>query len=230
MDGFNFAIKTNLINLDLITLSKLGSLVIESRLDLMDGIALNYAWNISEEVFDKVFNIICICSFLKSGINDFFYKDIDKHEKKRVLGSLLKKSNNSEHLLLYNLYKYIESSSGKSIFNKEIFKKIEKIYSNQKNKLIKLYNRYKIVIESINKTNSDDDIICSFNYGYSENRAFKIGNEFKYNKRTCDLKKSIFKFDRYNSIIFYSNIFINGKFNVKICSPYLLKNYTSPIV
>ena len=62
-NGFDFAFSNGLLGPDN-KLNQIGKLVIESRLDVMDGLALLYAWNISSLVFKDVFKIITICSFL----------------------------------------------------------------------------------------------------------------------------------------------------------------------
>ena len=76
-NGFDYALSNGLIVDD--KLSRIGRLIVESRLDVGDGITLTYAWNISNEVFKIVFKIICALSYLKHGIGDFFqslvYKD-----------------------------------------------------------------------------------------------------------------------------------------------------------
>jgi pre-mRNA-splicing factor ATP-dependent RNA helicase DHX15/PRP43 len=221
LDGFDFSIKNKLIGKDM-TLSDIGKLIVDSRLDLTDGLTLIYAWNISTIVFKKVFKIISICSFLKSGINDFFYEDIDKNKKNNILKELKNNSSNSEHILLLQLYKYIEDNQNIGIFNIQLFKKIEQIYSNQIDKLEKLYNKYDIKID-VNKKDLDKNIIQAFNFGYKEFRAYRVGNEFKYNGLKCNLDKAEFKFTNFSSIIFYSNINVNNKFNISICSPYILE-------
>ena len=56
-NGFDFSITNGLIDPDN-KLSKLGQLVVESRLDVMDGLGLIWAYNISNIVFKDVFKII----------------------------------------------------------------------------------------------------------------------------------------------------------------------------
>jgi hypothetical protein len=87
----------------------------------------------------------------------------------------------------------------------------------------KIFDKRKIILEDINKKNElSYNVICAFNYGLKSNRAFRSGSGFKYNNALCDLSKSVFKFDKYPSIVFYSNLFINGKLNISIVSPWLL--------
>ncbi len=222
-DGFDFALKSGLIEKieEKFVLSQIGNLVIDSRLDVMDGMALLYAWNISSVIFKRVFKIICICSQIKSGPEDFFFEDINPETKTNILNRFKKHSANSDHILLYLIYRYIESVPNESIFNLELAKEIERIYENQIDKLTRLYDKYNIVLE-VKKKDSDTNIICSFNYGYKSVRAFRRGSEFKFNGLTCNLDKSIFDFKSYSSLIFYTNVLVNGKFNIGICSPYLL--------
>ena len=224
-DGFNFIIENGLTDSEF-KLSHIGNLIVESRLDVTDGLSLIYAWNIDSQVFKIVFNIICICSFLKSGPEDFFYKDVDDEIKNKLLKKLVKDSSNSEHILLYKMFKYIENNLDKSIFNVELFKNIKKIYDSQIEKITSLYEKFNIVLsQDINKEDEDTNIIKSINYGYKSNRAFRSKGDFKYNGLKCNLDKSTINFtsDKFISIIFYSNILINGKFNVSIISPYLLE-------
>ena len=222
-DGFDYIIKFGLVDSEF-KLSNIGRLIVNSRLDITDGLTLIYAWNISPIVFKDVFKIITICSFLKSGPNDFFFGDIDPTEKRRILNTLGKKSFNSEHLLIYQIYNYIEESPGESIFNLELYKKIEKVYLNQIDKLLRLYDKFSIKLDWIEPKDFEINIINSFGYGFKESRANKSGNQFKFNGLICNLDKSPFKFNNYSSIIFYSNINIMGKLNLNIISPYLLES------
>lgn len=224
-NGFDFAIKHNLIDFDM-KLSKEGELVIESKLDIQDALTLLYAWNISLDIFQKVFKIICICSQLKSGINDLFYHDIDKKKRTKIIEEFKKDSLNSEHILLYKIYEKIEKNKSRGIFNYKLYDSIKHLYDKQYTKLEEVYKKYdiKIDIDSDTKTNTIyKNIIYSFNYGYRGNRSFRRGNIFKYNEITCDTFKSAFNFNKYNSIIFYLNLHVNGRLNLMICSPYLLK-------
>ncbi|AYV80143.1 MAG: HrpA-like RNA helicase [Gaeavirus sp.] len=217
-DGFQFAINNNLITNDI--LSELGQLTVKTRLDVQDALSLLYAFNINTETFMKVFNIICILSFIKHGINDFFYKDAPDKQKNNIIKILKSNCNHSEHILLYKIYKYIESDK-LGIFNIKLFNDIFKIYNNQLEKMFKEYDAYNIKIDVIKK-DSDVDVINSFNYGYKMNKVSRQGDKFKYNDIPCDLSKSVFTYDKYKSIVFYSNLFINNKLNIVVCSPWLL--------
>ncbi len=221
-DGFDFNINNGLIS-DQEVLTQIGQLIVESRLDVMDGLALLYAHNISSTAFKKVFKIICICSYIKSGPEDFFYEDVKPDTKTNILNRFKKTSSDSEHILLYQIFKFIESDLNESIFNLELYKQIEQIYSNQVDKMLKIYSRYNIEISGIKKQDLDTNVICAFNYGYKSNRAFRRGQIYKFDNLTCNLDRVVFDYSKYQSIIFYSNVLVNGKFNIGICSPYLLK-------
>lgn len=221
VDGFDYNIRYGLINPEGF-MTQIGKLIVDSRLDIMDGLTLLYAYNISSIAFKKAFKIISICSLLKSGPEDFFYEDINPDTKTNILNRLKKTSSDSEHILLYQIYKFIESEPNESIFNMELYKQIEQVYSNQIDKIKRIYDKYNISIDIIKK-DLNHNIICAFNYGYKANQAFKRGNEFKYNSQKCNLDKVVFDYKNYSSIIFYSNVLINGKFNITICSPLLLE-------
>jgi HrpA-like RNA helicase len=223
IDGFDFAIDNGLI-VDNI-LSKIGQLVVKSRLDVVDGLSLLYAWNINESIFKKVFTIICIQSFLSHGINDYFHKNANKKKIKQVIQKLINNCLGSEHVLIYKLYKYAMSNRQTNIFDMKLINNITKLYDNQINGIERAFNYFKIILDNIHTvTNkkSSHFIICSFNFGLKSSRAFKSEGKFKYNNSICDLSRSLFKFNNYSSIVFYSNLFINGKLNVNIVSPWLL--------
>lgn len=220
-NGFDFAITNGLIGGDN-KLSKLGQLIVETRLDVMDGLSLIWAWNISSLVFKAVFKIISICSFLKSGIDNLFYEDVEKEVKNKIITKLFAKSYNSEHVLLYNLYKYIEGNKNSGIFNLELIDSIQSAYSRQLEKLEYIYSRYDIKLPEVKKKDFNTNIINSFGYGYKSNRAFKSSRGYKFNGILVDLNKSLIKQgDKLDSIIFYSNLNWSGKLNITICSPYL---------
>jgi pre-mRNA-splicing factor ATP-dependent RNA helicase DHX15/PRP43 len=219
-DGLDFAINNSLIVDNL--LSKKGRLIIESRLDVTDGLTLLYAWNISEELFKDVFRIICIQSYLKHGLSDFFHSNIDTNKKDKIIQKLSSGCKNSEHLLLLKIYLYIQENKNANVFNIGLFNDVEKLYNNQIEKMQKTFKRYDVKIEDINIGETTHNTVCAFNYGFKINRAFKSGGKFKYNDMICDLSKSAFKYDKYKSIIFYSNLYMNGKLKITIVSPWLL--------
>ena len=117
---------------------------------------------------------------------------------------------------------YIDKNKNTGLFNIKLFNEIEKLYNNQIEKTEKIFKKYDVQIEDIKKKEMNYNIICAFNYGLKSNRAFKIGGNYKYNNIMCDLSKCIFKYDKYSSIIFYSNLYINNKLNITIVSPWLL--------
>lgn len=222
LNGFNFAIEHELIGSDSL-LSNIGKLIVASKFDVQDGLSLLYAWNQSNLVFEAVLKIIIICSFLKSGINDLFYSDVNNSIKNNILKKLIKDSNKSEHVLLYNLYNYIESNKDNGIFEIKKFNSIQSTYQNQINKIEKIYKKFDIKIDNIKKFDFNKNIINSFGYGYRFNRAFRSNNGYKYNGINVDLSKCNIKFDKSNSsIIFYLNLNWSNKLSLMICSPYLL--------
>ena len=220
VDGLDYNIKYGLIKNNI--LSNIGQLVVETRLDVCDGLALLYAWNISNSVFKMVFKIICIQTFLKHGISDFFNSDLKNNEKEKIIKNLVNNCENSEHLLIYNLYEHIKDNPKSGKYDIHLFNNITKLYDNQINKMDKIFNKRKIILDDVNKKEMNHNVICSFNYGLAYNRAFKSKSGFKYNDIICDLSKSVFKYDKFSSIVFYSNLFINGKLNVVIISPWKL--------
>jgi pre-mRNA-splicing factor ATP-dependent RNA helicase DHX15/PRP43 len=219
IDGFDYNIKYGLIKNNI--LSDIGQLVVESRLDVCDGLTLLYAFNISSSVFKKVFKIICIQSSLKHGINDFFHNDIDNKKKDKIISQFLNDSNNSEHLLIYHLYEYIKSNHS-GLFDNHLIKDISRLYNNQIDRMEKIFKKRNIEINTVNKKDVAQNIICAFNYGLQHNKCIHSKNNFKYNNINCDLSKSVFKYEKYSSIVFYSNLFINGNLNIVIVSPWIL--------
>ncbi len=209
-------------SMSITSLTPLGKLIVESRLDVEDGLSLLYAWNMSSVIFKRVFKIICICSYLKSGPDDFFHDDINPDTKTNIINRFKKNSSDSEHILLYLIYKFIESEPNRSIFNLDLVKQIDQIYTNQVERMYRLYEKHGVKLD-YTKSDSDTNTICSFNYGYKFNKAFRRGSDFKFGNYTCNLDKSYLDYKKYTSIIFGSNVLVNGKFNIGICSPYLLK-------
>jgi HrpA-like RNA helicase len=222
-NGFDFGYTNGLIGKDN-TLSKLGRLVVESRLDVMDGITLVYAYNCSSIVFKAVFKIITICSYLKSGPDDFFNHDIEQNIKSKLYKKLLGNSDKSEHVLLYNLFKYIGSNKNSGMFNLELFDTIENTFNKQYDKIESIYSRFDYKLHEISKKNLNSNIINSFGFGYKSNRAFRSGDKYKYLDKPIDMSKSLVKDElKTPSIIFYANLQWFGKLSIMICSPYLLE-------
>ena len=223
-NGFDFAYKNKLIDDKTNELSKLGKLIVDTRLDLMDGLSLLYAYNISNKIFKIVFKIICICSLLKSSPIELFNDDVEAKIISNMVKKHAEKSNESEHVLLYNLYSEAKNNKDSGIFNIELCNKINKIYHSQIKKLESLYALYNIKIDKIKKNeNSNHNIINSFGYGYKFNLAKKSGQIYKYNGLRVETSKCLIKINpNVESIIFYSNLYWSGKLNISICSPYLL--------
>jgi pre-mRNA-splicing factor ATP-dependent RNA helicase DHX15/PRP43 len=220
-DGFDFAINNQLINDNVLT--QKGKLIVETRLDIEDALTSLYAWNIDDSVFTKVFYIICIKSYLKHGINDFFCSDTDDKDKNKIIKKISANCNNSEHLLLYHFFEYIQKNEYSGLFNMDLINNIKKLFNNQFTKIQKLFKKFNINLEeNIQKKKSNVEIICAFNYGLKSNKTFKSKDNFKYNGMICDISKSIFNYDNYSSIVFSSNLFMNGKLNISIISPWLL--------
>ena len=221
-NGFDFAISQGLIAPDN-TLSKIGRLIVESRLDVMDGLSLIYAYSISLSLFQDVFKIISICSFLKTGIYDLFYDKNDFNVKK-IINKLVKISKDSEHLFLHHLYKYIETNTEKGIFNFELIKSINNAYSRQIDKIESLYKKFNIKLNNLNKNNLETNIIKSLGYGYKYNSIFKSAHGYKFNDKLVDLSKCIIQPQKNcSTLFFYTNLSWSEKLYVMICSPYLLK-------
>jgi len=224
LNGFDFTYTNQLVGMDN-KLTRIGLLILETRLDVMDGLSLLWAYNLSGLVFKAVFKIISICSFLKYGVNDLFNDDIDIKIKSKLIDKLASKSSNSEHVLLYNLYKYISENKNSGMFNLKLINQINDIYSRQIERLEQIYSRFDIKLKEVKKKDFETNIINSFCFGYKTNRAYKSSRGFKYNNILVNLSKCVVKFKpETNSIIFYSNLNWSGRLNITICSPYLIKN------
>jgi pre-mRNA-splicing factor ATP-dependent RNA helicase DHX15/PRP43 len=236
-DAVNYNKKYGLINTDN-CLSIEGKLINESKLDVYDGLTLLYAWNINVDVFKNTFKIISICSLIKNGVQDLFYYT-NESEQKSIKNNIKNFSNDihdSEHILLLKVFNDIENNqinqnNQDNNYNLKLFNNITKIYNRQIDKLIYLYNKHNIKLNDIMIDNNDNiNIIRSLNYGYKNNLASKNNSSnFKFNTTTCDISNSFFKNEslinklkKYSAIIFHSNLFILGKLNLNICSPYLL--------
>jgi pre-mRNA-splicing factor ATP-dependent RNA helicase DHX15/PRP43 len=222
-DGFGFLLENGCIDNNKI--SRIGKLISLSRLDITDGLCLVYAYSINRDVFYKVFKIICIYSLLKKSIDDLFFDDINISKKNEIIKNLSRNCDNSEHLLLYNIYKEIEENKNNNkVFNIKLFNDIKKTYDSQKHRIHQLYHRFRPLIktkENVNRELSNKNIILSFNYGFKNYVAKKKKGGFVFNKTPCELKSTL-KFDKFNAIIFYLNVFVSGKLNLNIISPYIL--------
>ena len=222
-DGFGFLLDNGCIEDNKI--SRIGKLIAASRLDITDALCLVYAYSINRDVFYKVFHIICIYSLLKKSVDDLFFDDINISKKNEIIKNLSKDCDNSEHLLLYNIYKEIEENKNNNkVFNIKLYNDIKRTYESQKHRIHQLYHQFRPLIktkENVSKELSNTNIILSFNYGFKNYIAKKKGGGFVFNKTPCELKSTL-KFDKFNSIIFYLNVFVNGKLNLNIISPYIL--------
>jgi pre-mRNA-splicing factor ATP-dependent RNA helicase DHX15/PRP43 len=236
-DAVNYNKKYSLININN-CLSIEGKLINESKLDVYDGLTLLYAWNINVDVFKNTFKIISICSLIKNGVQDLFYYT-NESEQKSIKNNIKNFSNDihdSEHVLLLKVFNDIETNQNNqdnnyNNYNLKLFNNVTKIYTRQIDKLIYLYNKHNIKLNDILIDNNDNiNIIRSLNHGYKNNLASKNNSSnFKFNNAKCDISNSFFKNEslinklkKHSAIIFHSNLFILGKLNLNICSPYLL--------
>ena len=162
---------------------------------------------------------------LKKSVNDLFFKDINFRKRDEILKRLSNDCDNSEHLLLYKIYSEIEENKNNNkVFNIRLFNDITKLYENQKDRTHQLFHRFRPIIKTktdVTKELSNMNVILSFNYGFKSFVATKKNKGFVFNKLPCELN-SILKFDNFNAIIYYLNVFINGKLNINIISPYIL--------
>jgi len=222
-DGFGFLLENGCIEENKI--SRIGKLIAASRLDITDALCLVYAYSINRDVFYKVFNIICIYSLLKKSIDDLFFDDINISKKNEIIKNLSRNCDNSPHLLLYNIYKEIESNKNNNkIFNINLFNDIKKTYESQKHRIHQLYHQFRPLIktkENVSRELSNKNVILSFNYGFKNYVAKKKSGGFVFNKIPCELKSTL-KFDNFKAVIFYLNVFVSGKLNLNIISPYIL--------
>ena len=159
-DGFDFLARNNLINKDG-TVNKLGRLVNISRMDVQDALSLVYAYNVSREVFDAVFLIICAYTKIKN-MEELFFNDVNLEKSKDIRENkhakeIMKDSNNSEHVFIYKIISKFNKGDNKNnkIFNTSTLKSIQKIFENQKKTLYKLFKRfdYKLYNDNRNNTN-----------------------------------------------------------------------------
>ena len=229
VNGFDFNIAVNTINSETMTLSNLGNLILKSKFSVVDGLCLAYAFNSGTHVFSICLKIICIVSMLKKGIDEIFSSKINKEEKKRIISRAKNNSLNSEHLLLYNIYQYNKSNPDERNFNNNLCNIIESLYVMNIDKMLKLFSSFNILIDDDHFVQNDETeeenidmykyVVKALNYGLKTNTATKINKSFIYSEETCDLSKCVLKFDDFENIVFSSNLYMNGKLTIKICTP-----------
>jgi len=215
-NGFQFAIKHKLIENNVLT--NLGKLIVDSKMDVFDGLILLYAYQMGKEMFNKVFLIVCILGRIKGGVNDFFFKDVEKYDIKK----LIKKMNyhHSEFILLYQLFLMIKEDKENRMFNIKLFNEIKKTYESNKYKIHEIFVKHNYKLTDFKDHNDDvKNIIECFHYGLNTNKAKNKNGKFYYNGMICNIdQNSYVNTDKLDKIIFYSNIFINGKFKIGIIS------------
>ena len=134
------------------------------------------------------------------------------------MNDLKNKCNNSEHILLLDLYNYIYENNDDDLFNTILIKKILKDYKSQLQKILPIYKKYEIKIEDLGIGNNDDEnIINGFNYGYRSYNAHKINGNFIFNGLKCDTK-SVLNLKNIENIIFCKNTYVSGKLYISILS------------
>lgn len=229
-DGFNFLIEHKLIDNNY--LSELGKLIIDSKMEVFEGLTLLHAYQYGKSMFKKVFLIICILEKVNEGIKDFFFEDIDES----IIKKTIKKINydNSDFILLYKLYHLVSENKDNPNFNTKTCNEIKKLYNNNFKKIHSVYRKknYKYDVEKFNnhdnknnnKNNNQDDektinnkIISCFHKGFSTNKAIKKGNKFYYNKIECKFDSEV-NTSKLKEIIFFSNIFITDKLKLTTIS------------
>ena len=214
-DGFNFAIENKLIENN--CLSKLGEMIVNTDLDIRDGLTLHYVYNLNKNLFKKTFLIISIYNNIKK-IDDLFYRDIKIRDKQNILNDIKRKCNNSEHILLLELYNYIYENNDDDLFNKVLIKKILKDYKSQLHKILPIFKLQEIKIEDLKISNIDNEnIINSFNFGYKSYTAHKKNGKFLFNNLKCDTK-NVINLKNIENIIFCKNTYVNGKLYISILS------------
>jgi len=229
-DGFDFLVRNNLVNKDG-TVNKLGRLVNISRMDVQDALSLVYAYNISREVFDAVFLIICAYTKIKN-MEELFFNDVNQEKSKDIRENkhakeIMKDSNNSEHVFIYKVISKFNKGENNKIFNTSTLKSIQKIFENQKKTLYKLFKRfdYKLYNKDRNKKGGgntiEKEIILSFCFGYKDNIVNRKDKQIIFNNIICDTSKTFVDTSKANKFIFYSNVLIKNKLYIGVVSPYM---------
>lgn len=240
-NGIDFLKNNKLVNSNGM-ISVLGYICLDTRLDIQDALSLFYAFRTSSTIFKQVFQIICICVSIKSGIDDLFFKDINSKQKSKIIKNILDSMKvKSEHVLLLELYNNAIKEKDNTIYNIEICNEIKKLYNKQYDKFKQIFKNYekrynnfkdknnenyKLFIDNKDlkkKTDSNSNIVLAFNYGYKDN-IVKYKEKYTYNKLTVDTSKLYIKDDlKKQNFIYYTNVLIKDKLTVNIVSPYILK-------
>lgn len=240
-NGIDFLKNNKLVNSNGM-ISVLGYICLDTRLDIQDALSLFYAFRTSSTIFKQVFQIICICVSIKSGIDDLFFKDINSKQKSKIIKNILDSMKvKSEHVLLLELYNNAIKEKDNTIYNIEICNEIKKLYNKQYDKFKQIFKNYekrynnfkdknnenyKLFIDNKDlkkKTDSNSNIVLAFNYGYKDN-IVKYKEKYIYNKLTVDTSKLYIKDDlKKQNFIYYTNVLIKDKLTVNIVSPYILK-------
>lgn len=213
-DAYEFSKKHNLIEENKMT--TIGELIVDSKMDVFQGLTLLYAYQYGKSMFKKVFLIISILEKMRNGIEDFFFEDIEKQDMKKEINKI--DFNNSEFILIYKLYHLIKDDKENELFNSKLCNDIDKLYHKNMKNTHKIYRKYNYKLESIEELDSDEDkIIQCFKYGFNSNTAIKKKDKFYFNNLECKLDTYI-NTKNVNSIIFYSNVQIRDKLKISIIS------------
>jgi len=181
-DGFDFLARNNLVNKDG-TVNKLGRLVNISRMDVQDALSLVYAYNISREVFDAVFLVICAYTKIKN-MEELFFNDANLEKSKDIRENkhakeIMKDSNNSEHVFIYKVISKFNKGDSKNnkIFNTSTLKSIQKIFENQKKTLYKLFKRFDYKLYNNTNRNRNKNKKGGFIYEQDQNQDYEYEHE-----------------------------------------------------
>lgn len=200
-------------------------------MDVQDALSLVYAYNISREVFDAVFLIICAYTKIKN-MEELFFNDVNQEKSKDIRENkhakeIMKDSNNSEHVFIYKVISKFNKGVNNKIFNTSTLKSIQKIFENQKKTLYKLFKRfdYKLYNKDRNKKGGgntiEKEIILSFCFGYKDNIVNRKDKQIIFNNIICDTSKTFVDTSKANKFIFYSNVLIKNKLYIGVVSPYV---------
>lgn len=212
-DGFKFADKHGLIENNVLT--TLGKLIVDTKMDVFESLTLLYAYQYSREIFNKIFLIICILGRMKSGIEDFFFKDIEDKKIEKTIKKI--DSHHSEFILLYELFQIIKEDKENKIYNIKLYQEIKKLYEKNKNKTYDVFAKHNYKMEVKEHKSEWNTIIHAFHYGFGSNQAKRKDNKFYFNGLPCDFDSYI-DTDKLDKIIFYSNIYMHGKLKLGIIS------------